>query len=365
VIADCFPGADLFARQCAEKVNRFSVDHKVPLQGHIDVTYRCNLRCIHCYVGDERQCAGHIAKELSTGEAREILNDAAHMGCLFLLISGGEPLCRPDFEEIYRSAKELGMVVTVYTNATLIEDRHVKLFRELPPRLVEISIYGATEETYEGVTGVPGSFDACMAGVERLHAGGVRVGLKTVMLQQNVGELTGIEGLAKRYDLPFRMDPIIVPELNGNKAPLLQRIEPETAAATEFSDERRAQLYLEHFRNSITVRGRKTLYQCNAGLVAFHVDPTGIVRPCFMERKIAYSAIEIGFKEAWRAVREVFSQMAVDFSSPGICEGCSERPLCGYCPGMFHLENGSYGRPPSYVCRIAALRKEKVLSLSQ
>lgn len=362
MISECFPKADSFARQQLEKADRFAVDRRVPLYGHVDVTYRCNLRCIHCYAGCERQDAVEITEESTASSIMEILTEVADLGCLRLLISGGEPLCRPDFEEIYRGAKELGLLVTVFTNGTLVTDRLIKMFREWPPFFVEVSIYGATSATYEGVTGVPGSFEACMAGIERLHAGGVTMGLKTVMLRRNIHELAAIEGLTKRLDLSFRIDPVIGPGLNGDKDPLEQRIDPVTAIAVEFADDLRVEHMIRRYNTRESIK-KKTLYQCNAGVTRFHVDPKGIVRPCFMERKIAYSAVEMGFKEAWRSTCNDLAQLATVFSPASPCEGCGNKPLCSYCPGLFYLEKGSYGSPPSYVCRIAALRKEKVLSI--
>lgn len=363
MISECFPNADSFTRQQLEKANRFALDHRVPLYGHIDVTYRCNLRCIHCYAGCERQDVAEITEESTASTIVEILTEAADLGCLRLLISGGEPLCRPDFEEIYRSAKELGLLVTVFTNGTLVTDRLIKMFREFPPFFVEVSIYGATPETYEGVTGVPGSYEACMAGVERLRTGEVRMGLKTVMLQRNIHELAAIEGLAKRLDLFFRIDPVIRPKLNGDKDTIEQRIDPNAAVAVEFADDWRAEQMIRSYNTGRSSK-RQTPYQCDVGVTKFHVDPEGMVRPCIMERKIAHSAVEMGFKEAWRSTCDDIAQLADVFSPDSPCEECSDKPLCVYCPGMFYLENGSYSRPPSYICEIAALRKEKILSIS-
>lgn len=363
MIAECLPNADYFARQQLEKVNRFSADRRVPLWGHIDITYRCNLRCIHCYAGSER-VSTEITEESTAPVIREILQEAAAMGCLRLLISGGEPLLRPDFEEIYKTAKELGIIVTVFTNATLVTDRHVKLLQEFPPYLVEISIYGATAATYESVTGVPGSYAACITGIERLLAGKIRSALKTPMLQRNIHELGLIEGLAKKCGLSFRIDPIIIPQLNRDKTSLEQRIDPAIATAVEFTDGSRAQFYKEHYRTAQESQEQKTLYDCKAGVTKFHIDPAGIVRPCFMIRNIKHSTIEAGFKVAWHAVCADFLQLPA-ISSTRSCGTCNDRSLCGYCPGMFYLENGSYGSPPSDVCKIALHRKEKVLSISQ
>ena len=156
---------DLFQRASAARV---------PLAGTLDLTRRCNLRCVHCYLGPQEGVRAAGDREMSTAQVLAILDQVVDAGCLHLLITGGDPLLRRDFPEIYRHARLSGLDVTVFTNGTPVTDRIIELFRELPPRVVEVTLYGATAGTYERITGVPGSFERCLAGVRRLHDGGVR-----------------------------------------------------------------------------------------------------------------------------------------------------------------------------------------------
>ena len=164
-----------------------------PIAATLELTRRCNLRCVHCYLGDQAEQHRRQPRELAAAAVRAALTEWAEAGCLYLTLTGGEPLLRPDFPEIYRHARELGLVVTVFTNGTLVTDEIAGLFRAWPPRKVEISLYGATAATHDAITGAPGSHARAWAGIRRLQAAGVRVALKTVLMKSHCGERAELE----------------------------------------------------------------------------------------------------------------------------------------------------------------------------
>jgi MoaA/NifB/PqqE/SkfB family radical SAM enzyme len=332
---------------------------RVPLCGSFDITYRCNLRCVHCYAGHLVGQSASDADELTTKGVTDLLGAAAEAGCLMMLMSGGEPLLRADFLDIYEAAKRLGLIVTVFTNATLVTDQHVKTFVDLPPHAVEVSVYGATEATYERVTGVPGSFQRARRGIELLLAGGVNVVLKTMILRDNAEEVLAMERWASDLGVRFRLDPLIIPRLDGDPSPLEQRVEPDAAVAIELGAEARREevaRFVEQQRASAIggLPPAERVYYCGAGLASFHADPSGFLRPCLMSRSIAYNSEEMGFLSAWNAVTT-----AVDSATWEGVGGCAECPkilLCGYCPGLFELEHTTPARPPEYVCQLGECR---------
>ena len=213
---------------------------RIPLHGSLDLTYRCNLRCVHCYAGPlpNRTQTGH--KELTTEQTISIIDQVADAGCLFLLITGGEPLVRKDFRDVYRHAKNRGLFVTVFTNGTRIDEKTISLFEDFPPLAVEISIYGIRAKTHDRVTGVPGSHKRTMKAVELLIDRGIRVTLKTVLMTLNRDELAGMEGLARQRGLKFRFDAMISPRLDGSRSPLKFRVSPDEAVQGELSNPDRA-----------------------------------------------------------------------------------------------------------------------------
>ena len=164
---------------------------RVPLSFDLEVTARCSADCRHCYINLPAGDAAARAEELTAKEILGIARQAADLGAMWCLVTGGEPLLRDDFEEIYLGLKRLGLLVSVFTNACLVTQRHVDLWKKYPPRDIEVTVYGVTRETYEAVTRRPGSFDAFMRGLDLLLASGIRVRLKAMAIKSNLHEYDG------------------------------------------------------------------------------------------------------------------------------------------------------------------------------
>ena len=169
-------GADLHARMQGRRY---------PLGGTIELTERCNMRCLHCYINQPVHQQAARASELTTIQAVDILDQAADAGCLFLTITGGEPLLRPDFAGIYKHARQRGMLVTLFTNGTLLTPAIADLLADWRLQSVEITLYGATRETYEKVTQIPGSYTRCLKGIELLLERSLPLSLKSVLQRLN------------------------------------------------------------------------------------------------------------------------------------------------------------------------------------
>jgi len=206
-----------------ERLNRQIEQERIPLSGSIELTHRCNLRCIHCYLGPPSAVQSIRQRELTTQQIMLLLDEITEAGCLFLLITGGEPLLRKDFPTIYTHAKQNGLIPTVFTNGTLIKDSLMDLFGELPPYSVEVSLYGATASVYENITGVKGSYARCMKGIQKLLSNNIRMQLKTMLMILNSHELSAMEKMARNFGVKFRLDAALFGCLNGDKTPLSLR----------------------------------------------------------------------------------------------------------------------------------------------
>ena len=345
---DCH-GDNISSGEYLRRFNRRVAEQNIPAQGSFAVTHRCNLRCPHCYVRttDNGEMA---ANELSTQEAIRVLDECAESGCLSMLLTGGEPLLRPDFAAIYTHAKLLGMFVTVFTNGTLVSKEHAEMFTDLPPRAVEITLYGATAETYEKVTGVRGSFRRCVDGMERLLKHGVNLRMKTTLLTTNRHELRAMERMALDYGAKFRFNACIFPRLDGDKFPLTFRTSPEEAAGAELADTERANEWRDFFDRMSAVSASDSLYWCAAGVTAFHVDANGQLQPCMMVRNVRYTLNGGTFADGWRGMVSRMKNKKAGLDSR--CRNCNKKVLCGYCPGFFELESGSEREPSEYLCRM-------------
>ncbi len=333
---------------------------RVPLTGSIAMTHRCHLRCVHCYLGGERHAALE-GGEQETAFWLAVVDQVAQAGCLNLLITGGEPLLRRDFADVYARAAERGLLVTVFTNGTLLDERILSLFDRLTPEMVEISLYGASPEAYERVTGVPGSYARCLAGVDALLARGIVVGLKTVVLRENLHEVEAMRRMAEERQLPFRMDAALFPCRDGCRAPLDHRIPPELAAQLELADEAVLRRTVDYFRKARGIPPENRLFSCAGGLTGFHVDPAGTLLPCLMATTHGFDLRQGSFREGWDSVLPGFREQLVE---PGYrCHECEKRVLCGICPAQAALETGSVQRKAEYLCALGEARWRAIAGL--
>ena len=335
-----------------------SVQLRVPLSGSLEITSLCNLKCVHCYLGTDTPPERKALKEMSTAKILAVLDEITEAGCLDLLLTGGEPFLRKDFNIIYSHAKKNGLLVTVFSNGTLVTDKIVSLFEDLPPQAVEISLYGATGETYEKISGVRGSYDKCLKGIQLLLDANINLKLKTILMTLNRHEFFLIENFAKERGVKFRFDAMIFPKLNGDKSPIGLRISPEEAIEKEFSDNERFSQWKKYFERLGPIQMEEALYSCGAGITGFHIDACGKLKPCLMTTSPEYDLKEGPFSIGWREVLPLIREKKPENSFR--CGTCSKAPLCGYCPPFFALENGREDICSEFLCEIGANRFKKL-----
>jgi radical SAM protein with 4Fe4S-binding SPASM domain len=355
---DCAQTDWLSDKEYLQQFNRKVAEQRVPLSGSIDLTHRCNLRCVHCYLGDKESVRGNGKQELDTDQWISIIDQITDAGCLYLLVTGGEPLLRKDFSEIYCHAKTSGLLVTVFTNGTMLTEAVLELFQDLPPRAVEISLYGATAPTYEKVTGVKGSYERCIKGIQSLLNHRINLKLKTILMTLNRHEFYDIENMAREYDVKFRFDAAIFPCLNSDKAPLRLRVRPQEVIEKEFSDSDRSQQWKDFFERMQGFCLPDRLYNCGTGLNSFHIDPHGHLQPCLMVSDLRHDLLEGSFVEGWRDVIPRIREKKA--GAAYTCYTCEKMTLCGFCPGFFELENGAEDIYSEYLCEMGKYRFEAI-----
>jgi radical SAM protein with 4Fe4S-binding SPASM domain len=353
---DCPHIPELGYGEFSRRLHKKLAGQRLPFSGSVELTFRCNLRCAHCYVADGNN-PGAIQHELTTGEWRGIFDQIAGEGCLWLLLTGGEPLTRPDFLDLYMHAKRKGFLLTLFTNGTLFTPRLADSLAEWPPFAVEITLYGRTQATYERVTGVPGSHARCMRGIELLMERGLPLKLKTVLMTHNKHELEDIRTYAESLGVDFRFDPILNAGLSDDAAPTRLRLSPQEVVELDQADARRMESWREFCGRSIGLPARSEyLYTCGAGNSTFHIDPYGQLSSCLMVRQSHYDLRQGNFSQGWHefigSVRE--QKRSIDSR----CAQCALLSLCGQCPGWAQLEHGDQEKPVEYLCQVAHLRAE-------
>jgi radical SAM protein with 4Fe4S-binding SPASM domain len=328
----------------------------------IELTERCNNNCIHCYIKRELGPA-EIKLEMSTGEIKNILKESADLGCLDIRFTGGEPLLRDDFKELYVYARTLGLRVCVATNATLITEDIIKLFKSISPmQKLEVSIYGMSAGSYERVSMVPGSFRAAWDGIDLLIKNNIQFIPKNTIFSFNIDELRVFDEWVKT--LPWDVDKSSnVFELN------LRCRRDDEKKNTNIG---KLRLCDEHLLEIISAKGEKAkkeirdflknrsgevgnrLFMCGAGVDTACLDPYGKLQACILLRHpdTIYDLRKGSLKEAmtvfFPAMRK---KIAVDRDYIDKCGKCFLFDLCNQCPAQSWMEHGTLDTPVDYFCK--------------
>lgn len=339
-----------------------------PLGGTIELTHRCNLGCVHCYC--RRPAADRAARdaEMSYDTICRIVDQVEEMGCFILLLTGGEPLVRDDFPEIYKYIISKGILVALFTNATLVTPRIVDLLVEYPPLLVEVSLYGPTQEVYESITGVPGSFRRCMEGVRLLADSGVDFYLKTPLMAQNKDHLADLEKLAASLGIEFRFGTVLSPRLNdmdGRFAPYDHTLSLQEIVEIEFGAPERVAHWEDFVERARSIPRPETIYHCGAGLFGFLIDDKGALNMCALSREPGYDLVKGTFREGWASLVALRQRTWDMENGDDGCRHCDLFTYCFQCPGRAQLEYGLgvRTRRVEWLCELAHLRAEKISTL--
>jgi radical SAM protein with 4Fe4S-binding SPASM domain len=328
---------------------------RVPLGGTLELTHRCNHRCRHCFNNLGAGDAAASGRELSTAEVARILEEAAELGCVWVLLTGGEILLRPDFTEIYDHARGLGLLVTLFTNGTLVTSELADHLGRRRPFSVEITLYGATPETCERVTGTAGSFDACLRGIRLLRERGLPLKLKSTVSVLNRHEVASMKRLAEEeLGLPFRFDALLNARCDGRPGPLGLRLSAEEAVALDLADPARAEALREFAAVTRPAVAVGDLYPCGGSAHSFAVDPYGRLRACAISPGEGFDLRAASFREGWEQFLARLRSLKLD--ADAACRSCALRALCGMCPANGELECGDPRRPVDFLCRVAHLR---------
>ena len=337
-----------------ELYNRGAAHHQ-PLSGVFELTNRCNLSCRMCYVN---QPAGSrlVEQELSASKWLSLAHEAVDNGMVFLLLTGGEVFLRPDFFDIYEPLTRLGVVLSIFSNATLITDSIAKRLGEAPPSSTEITLYGATATTYEAITGVKGSYARCCDGIEALLENKIPLGLKTTITKQNVGELEAMRSMAQNWGISFYSGWLLSDRRDSGCSDV-ENCRLSISDSIEFEKKNTAQTsvteneFIQNQHNDNTVN-----FYCLAGKSSFVITPMGEMNVCVDLPLPAVRPLEIGFKTAWEKVHK----FVVSAPPPSTdCLACNIKDYCPRCPAWSWLENNTLTDPVPYLCNLAQMRQEK------
>jgi radical SAM protein with 4Fe4S-binding SPASM domain len=339
----------------------------------IEITARCNNNCRHCDINLPANDIQAKQKEISFGEIKNIVDQAVELGALWCLISGGEPLLRKDFFDIYLYMKKKGLGVSVFTNATLITKEHINFFKKYPPRDIEVTVYGTTKEIYEKVTERHGSFAQFTQGLDLLLKSGIKVRFKAMALRSNIQQLSEIAKFfrARTKDY-FRFDPFLHLRFDHNQKRndeiKAERLTAQEIVAIEQADSERRQA-LERYCAKLIMKDAANincnhLFHCGTGNGNFTVSYDGFLRLCSLlwHPDCIYNLKKGSLSEAWdKSILKVRDMRSNNNQFLEKCRKCSIINLCMWCPAHSHLETGELDAPVDYFCEVAHARADSLV----
>lgn len=332
---------------------------RLPVSGTFELTPRCNLNCRMCYIhmSPDEQCS--CGKELTTQQWLDIGKQAVEAGMVYLLLTGGEPLLRPDFLTIYMDMVRRGVKVSVNTNGSCINQEIADCFRRYPPEQVNITLYGASAETYRELCGVASGYEAARNGVRLLKEAGVQVNLNTTFTTCNLADMDALVAYAKAEELPIRTAAYVFPKSrNGGEAQAVA-LTPEAHGCAMAHFERltmtdeRFQKRVEAVRKCVhdhtqrTLASEKEPSSCMAGRGAFWVSWDGKMLPCGMLPEDSVDLLTKRFADAWDHTCRNMDRVFL----PNECGECQYRPICPMCAALTQNLNGDYAAVPRQMCR--------------
>ncbi len=338
---------------------------RVPLSGSLELLPLCNLECKMCYVrltSSELETKGRL---LQVDEWLKLATELREEGVLFLLLTGGEPFIYPEFRRLYLALRHMGFILTINTNGTLITSELADFLGKYPPRRVNVTLYGASSDTYSRLCGSAAGFEKTMQGIELLLQHGVQVKMNVSAVKENLCDIEEIRRIADSFNIPVTIDTYMQMSTRERvkQYDSSVRLTPEEAASVSFNSLRYSMNPTDFHQyvyqkiedidkdaqDTDTVRDRKRYMNCMAGKCSFTVNWQGYLRPCAVLSVPSLPVLELGFHEAWKQLSEITKEIELNQR----CAACKFRSICRTCAAAALYETGDFGGVPAYKCQYA------------
>ncbi|HEV2398383.1 MAG TPA: radical SAM protein [Candidatus Sulfotelmatobacter sp.] len=327
-----------------EEMTYKALARNIPLSVQLDLTYRCNERCVHCYLDHEDH------GEMNTTEIKHLLHQMAEAGVFILTLSGGEIFLRKDFFDILEYARlQLHFCVKLKTNAIMIREREAARLREIGVESVQISIYSDRPEVHDAITLVPGSLKRSLDAARFLKAHGLRVIFANVLMAQTAQDYPGVRALAREMGIECILDPTITPMMDGDRSVLSLGVGRETLQQV-FRDQALVGNVDEYC--AVAAPGDDdplNALPCSAGHTTCYVSPYGDVFPCVQFPIVTGNVRKEPFIDIWRDSHVMKDVRSIRLKDLTTCSSCTHVTGCSRCPGLAYIEGNMRG-PSSQDC---------------
>lgn len=331
---------------------------QIPIAGNIELLPLCNMDCKMCFAKMTKQEMEAHAPMRTYSEWLEITEQASRAGCVFMLLTGGEPFLYPDFDKLYYGLKRQGYIVSVNSNGTLITEKTAEWLAKDPPRRMNITLYGASDETYAKLCGNPRGFTQVMNGVGHLIRCGISVKFNCSLTPYNIDDFDQIWYISKSLNIPIEVGYYMFPPVRSNNIGNEQyRLSPEAAAGARYHLEelRYGEAFdefirysLDQYRNARQTRTYQKGYTCRSGNSVYWINYDGTMSACSFTNDCQVDVFRDGFDSAWNQIKE----HVADSCMSKICHQCEKHILCGRCAAAALSETGTIEGVPEYYCRL-------------
>ncbi len=343
-------------------INMAAVSH-TPISAGFELTARCTLRCKMCYIVSDnfKPC---IEQELTAEQWIELARQGVEQGLLYVQLTGGEAMMRKDFREIYTALHKMGLKITLNTNATLMDDDAIEFFKHYPPIKFSVSLYGASNKTYEELCGLKNGYDIVTQRIEKLKAAGLNVKINLTLTKYNAHDAQAICEFARNRNIPLNpMTYTFPPEsssditaddtrLDANEASKIYLLCESVILPKEKFDEKinslSQRVLPNESREGLEIKRKGNKLNCQAASSSYWITWKGEMLPCVSIPTIKEYPLQIGLKEAWERIVKRTDE-AVRF--PDECVNCSMRDVCFACPGYFLAETGDTNKLAPNICK--------------
>jgi len=361
------------------KIHKKNWQIKRPNVCQFELTFRCGLYCKHCYLGCYSK-PSYLKRELTTAQVKFLLDKLHQAGVIWICFTGGDPLTREDFLEVYSYARGKGFIISIFTNGYSMTKGIANYLKNRPPFVIEITLNGVTKEIYEKISQVKGSFEKMLAGLEMITQRKLPLEIKTQVMKDNLEELPKIREFVENRGLKFRVSSDLYSRLNGDSTPCSLRIAPdevlsldkrlnvdlmnqedERTSSIEYpvSEEAKGQNYLQNEYEETNTN----LFCCAVGGGdGINLDPFGNMFFCNLIRQPSFNLLELSIEEAMNRLLPL--ARGRKFTTDSKCKYCRIRDFCHSCPGRALLEAGDMEAPVEYYCKLAEATSEQTQATS-
>lgn len=311
------------ALQILNKIVLNAKKKRIPLFTTIEIISNCNFRCPHCYISNRNS-------KLTFDQFKNDLISIKKMGGIFLTITGGEPLLHSDFIKMYKFAHTLGFSISVYTNGSLINEKHIQLFQKYKPRYIDITLYGMSESVYKKFTNMENCLKKIKSNIESLKKNNINFRLKTTIIKENIKDYNLIQEYCKENSKFFRSDSGILPKLDGNFESVEHKIDDCNSIELQNS-----KMNYEKLSKINKIKKNNKMFSCDAGLISFMIDSDNYAKLCNFATFSKISLEENSLEKVWKEYQKIINK---EIDTKNKCNKCKYRSFCTNCPVKSYLE---------------------------